>query len=161
MSTVTATGWSGLVNDVHGTTYSTVGEIPPKDGAAHRLMQKRGDLGVAEVAGGVTQRSRAVIDANDGDSDVDTGYHGGTTWVAVEGLPNDPGSTGQGAVDRIDIPKKMGGDRGITLVNVVPDIDATGLGQIFDTTITHAYVADDSGNGGAAMAAHAPNATQP
>jgi len=158
MSTVTASGWSGLVNDVHSTTYETVGEIPPKDGAAHRLMQKRGDLGVAEVAGGVTQRSRAVIDAVEA-AGVNHTYAGGTTWN--DGTVGDPSdATGQGAVTRIQEPKPLGGERGNALVNVVPDIDATGLGQIFDTTITHAYVADESGNGGPAMTANAANATQ-
>jgi len=140
MSTVTAAGWSGLVNDVHGTTYETVGEIPPKDGKTADLMQKRGDMGVAEVAGGVTQRSRAVIDVA---LATDTDFYKGEIGT------------------RMDATNTQGGVRGNTLVNVVPDIDATGLGQIFDTTITHAYVADDSGNGGAAMAAHAPNAAQP
>ena len=140
MSTVTAAGWSGLVNDVHGTTYETVGEIPPKDGKTADLMQKRGDMGVAEVAGGVTQRSRAVIDVA---LATDTDFYKGEIGT------------------RMDATNTQGGVRDNTLVNVVPDIDATGLGMIFDTKINMGYVEDTSGNGGAALAVGTPNAAQP
>ena len=158
MSTVTASGWSGLVNDVHSTTYETVSEKLPVGGIIEREMQKRGDYSLAKLTGATVQGSRAVIDAVEAAS-ADHTYAGGTTWN--DGTVGDPSdATGQGAVTRIQEPKPLGGERGNALVNVVPDIDATGLGQIFDTTITHAYVADTSGNGGPAMAANAANATQ-
>jgi hypothetical protein len=161
MSTVTnAAGWNALTNDIHGditSLYSTVGEIPPKDGQTMNLMQKRGDMGVAEAAGGVIQGQRAVIDADDGDSEAATGYHGGTTWNdGTEGDPSD--ATGQGTVDRIDIPVKKGGARGITAKEVVPLIDATGQGMIFDTNINEFYAADESGNGGPELLAGTPTA---
>ena len=131
MSTVTAAGWSGLVNDVHGTTYETVGEIPPKDGQVGRLMQKRGDLGVARVAGGVVPTTRGKIDPA---LPTDTDFYVGEIGT------------------RMDATNTQGGARPVQDQPVVPDIDATGLAQIFDTTINHAYVEDLSGNGGPALA---------
>lgn len=138
MSTITATGWSGLVNDVHSTTYATVGEVPPKDGVIENKMQKRGSMGVAEAAGGTVQESRSVIDASEGNESV-------------------KGSIGNRDVT---LTNTRGGDRGNALVNTATILDATGLAQLFDTHINHAYVADLAGNGGAALAAGTPNANQ-
>ena len=141
MTTVTAAGWSGLVNDVHATTYETVGEIVPKGGKVGRLMQKRGLLSASgAVAGAVIQNSRAVIDVA---LATDTDFYAGTA-----------------AGVRMDATNTQGGVRANTLINVVPATDAEGVSQLFDTTITHAYVADLAGNGGAAMLANAANAAQ-
>jgi len=163
MSTVTATGWNALTNDIHGTdgsVYETVGEIIPKGGKVGRLMQKRGLYSLSgAVTGAVIQNSRAVVDSVEAASANHT-YNAGTTWVAVLGETNNVGSTGQGPVDRVQEPKPQGGARTIALVNVVPATDAEGLSQAFDTTITHAYVADSSLNGGPAMTANPPNAVQ-
>ena len=161
MSTITATGWSGLVNDVHQTTYETVGEFIPEGGKTQREMQRRGNYSLSKLTGASVQLSRAVIDAAEADDVTNWDAPAGTTWNdGTEGDPSD--ATGQGTVDRINVPNSArGGARTDTLINTVPVTDATGESMVFDTVINHAYAADESGNGGEALAKGTPNAAQP
>jgi len=139
MSTVTATGWSGLVNDVHSTTYETVGEKLPQGGCTAREMQKRGNYSLSKKTGASIQLSRTVIDADQGDMTV----------------PGEDGGAG------VVITNVLGGVRTSALVNTVPATDTTGETQAFATTINHGYAADSSGNGGPALAKGTPNAIAP
>lgn len=156
MSTITATGWSGLVNDVHGTTYATVGEKLPQGGKIGMQMQRRGNYSLAKKTGAAIQLSRAVIDADAGDMVV----KGGTSWNdGTEGNPSD--ATGQGAVTTLNVSNSLGGSRTNTLINTVPATDVVGEEQVFATVINHGYVADLGGNGGDVLAKGTPNIAQP
>jgi len=160
MSVITATGWSGLVNGVHETTYSTVGEYLPEGGKTQREMQRRGNYSLAKLTGADVQLSRAVIDAAEADNVLVWDAPMGTSWNdGTEGDPSD--ATGQGDVTRGLVPNMArGGARGNTLINTVPVTDATGEAMVFGTVVNHAYVADGSGNGGGALAKGTINAEQ-